>query len=122
MTRLSDIIVAAGFDPPRSDAASKLWSEFSRKISSIVSHAGTFGNMVSEMISGDFEVFTVQPGATFDRESMVDMDQEQGALRGTELELAQTVLCVSRVGLRKQMDEKTITLTKARVVLESFLG
>ncbi|KAF8431022.1 hypothetical protein L210DRAFT_3633839 [Boletus edulis BED1] len=122
MTRLSDIIVATGLVLPRSDAVSKLWSEFSRKISSIVLHAGTFGNMVSEMISGDFEVFTIQPGATFDQESMVDMDQEQGALRGTELGLAQTVLCMTRVGLKKQVGAKTIVLTKAQVVLESLLG
>ena len=72
--------------------------------------------MVSGMISGDFEVFAVRPGTTFDRESMVDMNEDQ---RGTGA--AQIVLCVSRVGLRKKMGEKTVMLTKAEVVLKSFL-
>ena len=75
--------------------------------------------MVSGMISGDFEVFAVRPGAPFDRESMVDMNEDQVTPRGTRG--AQIVLCVSRVGLRKKMEEKTIVLTKAEVVLKSFL-
>ncbi|KAF8431006.1 hypothetical protein L210DRAFT_811531, partial [Boletus edulis BED1] len=96
MTGFSDIVAAAGLSP-QPDAMSKFWSEIGSKTSSIVSHAGTFGNMVSGMISGDFEVFAVQPGATFDRESMVDINEDQGTPQGTEV--AQTVLCVSRVGL-----------------------
>ena len=95
----------------------RLSSEFGEKISSIVSRAGKLSDMVSGMVSGDFEVFAVQPGATFDGESMVDMNEDQVTPRGG----AQIVLCVSRVGLRKNMGEKMIMLTKAQVVLESFL-
>jgi len=120
MTELFNIVVAAGLVPLQPDAVSKLSSEFSEKILSIISHAGKFRDMVSGMISGDFEVFMVQPGATFDGESMVDMNEDPGTRRGTGA--AQIVLCGSRVGLRKRMGEKIITLTKAQVVLKSFLG
>ena len=75
--------------------------------------------MVSGMISGDFEVFAVQSGATFDRESMVDMNEDRVTPR--RMGAAQIVLCVSRMGLRKNTGEKFIILTKAQVVLKSFL-
>ena len=75
--------------------------------------------MVSGMISGDFEVFAVQPGETFNRESMVDMNEDQVTPRG--LGATQIVLCVSRMGLKKKMGEKIIMLSKAEVVLKSFL-
>ena len=119
MTQLFDIVTAAGLVSPQPDVVSKLTSEFGEKVSSIVSHAGRFRDMVSGMISGDFEIFAVQPGTTFDRESMVDMNEDQGTQRETEAALI--VLCVTRVGLRKRMGEKIITLTKAQVVLKSFL-
>jgi hypothetical protein len=120
MTELFNIVMTAGLVPTHPDAVSKLSSKFDEKILSIVSHVGKFRDMVSGMISGDFEIFAVQPGATFDGESMVDMNEDQRTQRGTGA--AQIVLCASRVGLRKRMGEKTITLTKGQVVLRSFLG
>jgi TRAP-type mannitol/chloroaromatic compound transport system substrate-binding protein len=120
MTRLSNIVIAAGLVSPQPDAVSKLLSAFGEKILTIVSHAGRFRDMVSGMISGEFEVFAVQPGAAFDGESMVDMNEDKVTPRGTGA--AQKVLCVYRVGLRKQMGKKIMTVIKAEVVLESFLG
>ena len=120
ITALSDIVTIAGLVFPQHDVASKLSSEFRKKVSTIVSHAGTFVNMISGVISGDFETFVVQSGARFDRESMVDMNAGEVALRRTGED--QTVLCVSRVGLRKRMGDKSIMLTQAQVVLKSFLG
>ncbi|KAI9566247.1 hypothetical protein HD554DRAFT_1209920 [Boletus coccyginus] len=122
LTTLLEVVTIAGLVSLQPDAVSKFSSKFGEKIWSIVSRAGAFGNMVSEMISGDFEVFAVQSGAPFDRESMMmDMDtnKDQAAPRG--MGVAQTVLCVSRVGLRKQMGGKVLTLIKAQVVPKSFL-
>jgi hypothetical protein len=120
LTELFNVAMATSLVPPQPDAVSKLSSEFSEKILSIVSHTGRFRDMVSGMISGDFEIFPVQPGATFDGESMVDMNKDQWTQRGTGA--TQIVLCGSRVGLRKRMGEKIIMLTKAQGVLTSFLG
>ena len=117
---LSDIVTTASLVLPQHNVASKLSSEFRKKVSTIVSHAGTLVNMVSGMISGDFETFVVQSGTRFDRESMVDMNAGEVALR--RMGEDQTVLCVSRVGLRKRMGDKSIMLTQAQVVLKSFLG
>ena len=119
MTGLTDIVMATGLVSTRRDASSKLLSRFGEKILSLVSHAGRLGNMVSEMISGEFQVFVVQAGDAFDGKRMMDMNGDKTAPRGTGA--VQTVLCVSRVGLKKQMGEKIIMLTKAQVVLRSFL-
>jgi len=114
--------MAAGLVPLQPDTVSKFSLKYGEKILSIVSHAEAFGTMVSGMISGDFEVFTVPSGATFDRETMMDMDKNKDQVAPRGMGVAQTVLCVSRVGLRKQMGGKVIMLTRARVVLTSFLG
>ncbi|KAI9566205.1 hypothetical protein HD554DRAFT_1206006 [Boletus coccyginus] len=121
MKTLLDIVIVAGLFSPRPDAVSKFSSKFGEKILTIVSHAGAFGTMVSEMISGDFEVFAIQSGATFDQKTMVDMNKSKDQVAPRGMGAAQTVLCMSRVGLRKQMGGKVITLTKAQVVLTSFL-
>ncbi|KAF8550553.1 hypothetical protein OG21DRAFT_1525063 [Imleria badia] len=120
-TELSNIVMAAGLVPPLPGAVSKLSSKFREKMSSIISHAGRFSDMVSGMISADFEVFAIQPGTTFDAESMTDMNDDKMAQRAAGVAQTASVLCVARVGLRKRTGEKIIVLTKAQVVLQSFL-
>lgn len=113
--------MTAGLVSPQHGTGSDLALKFGEKILSIISHAGRFGDLTSGMISGDFEVFVVQPGTTFDAESMVDMNNDKTASRRMGAAQTTSVLCASRVGLRKRMGEKTIMLTKAQVVLQSFL-
>ena len=122
MSGLSNVIVAAGFVSPQRDAVSRLSSKFGEKILSIVSHAGRLGDMVSGMISGDFKIFAVPPGATFDGEWMLDMNASEGQVTPRGTGATRIVLCAYRVGLKKQMGKKIVTVTKAQVVLESFLG
>lgn len=97
---------------------------FENKISSVVSLAGRLNQMISGVISGDFEVFVVQPGETFRSEIMDDMDDSEGTQGGTGT--AQAILCTSEMGLAKRVQlgtgkKETKTVMKAKVLFESFL-
>ncbi|KAF8552290.1 hypothetical protein OG21DRAFT_1511663 [Imleria badia] len=125
ITGLSDILLAAGCVAPKSDIMSELSSMFENKILTAVSLAGRLNQMIGGVVSGDFEVFVVRPGETFQGGYMEeDTDGSGNGLQGTPT--AKTVLCTSELGLTKRVqlgtgEKETKMVIKAKVILESFL-
>ena len=102
---------------------------FEAKILIAISLAGRLNQMIGSVVSGNFEVFVMQPGEKFHEEIMEqDSDDDGGAARGTSsgTKTAQTILCTSELGLTKLLqlamgEKETKTVIKAKVILESFL-
>ena len=117
---LSDIIVSAGCAASLSAAKSKVSSQFGDKVTSIISIAGQFSKMIGEVVSADFEVLVVRPVQMFEETTMEDTDDPRGMATG------QKVLCSTELGMTKRMqlesgDKDSLTVVKAKVILESFL-
>ncbi|KAG9313674.1 hypothetical protein JVU11DRAFT_6019 [Chiua virens] len=121
---LSDIFFAAGYTFPQVDITPEFSSMFKAKILSAVVLAGRLNQLVAGVLSGDFEVFVVQPGESFQAGIMDEVtdgsrDEVQDSGKG------QTVVCTNELGLVKWVEigtkEKEMrTVVKAKVILESF--
>lgn len=121
---LSDILLAAGCSATQPDVISKVTSKFEGKITLLVELAGRLNKLFDDVISSDFEVFTICPGEKFESKKMEDPDGDQvGVQEGP-------VLCATQLGLIKRIPMGTlwekgrkqkVTVLKAKVLLESFL-
>ena len=112
--------MAAGCAASLSTAKSKVSSQFGDKVTSIISIAGQFSKMIGEVVSADFEVLVVRPVQMFEETTMEDTDDPRGMATG------QKVLCSTELGMTKRMqlesgDKDSLTVVKAKVILESFL-
>ena len=94
-------------------------------MTSILSIAGQLSKMIGEIVSADFEVLVVRPVQVFEETTMEDdFDEGKGVPSGTAT--GQKVLCSTQLGMTKRMqlesgDKDKLTVTKAKVILESFL-
>ena len=124
---LSDIVMVAGCAISASDAKTKV-SRFGDKVSLIIKLAGQFSKMIGEVVSGDFEVMAIRHDRVFEETTMEedkdDYDKKHGLANGTAA--GQKVLCSTQLGLVKRVPlesgkKKTVSVMKAKVLLESFL-
>lgn len=121
---LSDIVVTAGCAISADDAKTKV-SRFGDKVLSIIRLAGQFGEMTGEVVSSDFEVFGIRPDEPYEETTMEeDVDDYDEAANGTAA--GQKVLCSTQLWLTKRIplefgEKETLTVMKAKVLLESFL-
>ena len=117
--------MAAGCATSLSTARSKVSSQFSDKVASIISIAGQLSKMIGEVVSADFAVLAVRPLEMFEETTMEDdFDEGKGVSNGTVT--GQKVVCSTQLGMTKQMpvesgDKNRLTVMKANVILESFL-
>ncbi|KAG6331425.1 hypothetical protein ID866_7666 [Astraeus odoratus] len=126
---LADILLVAGCNASQSELVAALSAKFNEKVSFLVSLSMRINKIIGEDVtSGDLEILTVPPAATFDSSAMEDVYNEGTPGRpgvGTK------VLCTTDLGLRKRVrvavtgdKEKhwaITTLLKPKVALESVV-
>ena len=123
---LSDVVMVAGCAASPASASSKLAS-FEDKVSSIISVAGRFNEMIGKVVSADFAVIAPPPLRAFEgtimEEDVDDYDRDHSKASGAAA--GQKVLCSTQLGMTKRVEresgKETLTVVKAKVVLESFL-
>ncbi|KAG9308494.1 WD40-repeat-containing domain protein [Chiua virens] len=127
---LSDILVAAGCAPSTSAANAKL-SIFQGRISSLILTAEYLRKSIGNFVVADFKVLVIDPSRIFDDTTM-EVDDRTGRTRPFRTGRGQKILCTTRLGLIKeivttspdprQKNSRTVlTVTKAKVLLESSL-
>lgn len=84
--------------------------------------------MIGEVVSGDFEVLAIRPVKVFEESTMEeDTDDYEGQAMPNGAATSQKVLCSTHLGMTKRMqlesgEKDTLTVMKAKVLLESFLN
>ena len=123
---LSEIVVVAGCAASTQAANSKL-SSFKDKVLSIISIAGQLSEMIGKVVSADFtvvapEAHQVFEETTMEKEDVDDYHKDKGKTNGSA---GHKVLCATQLGMTKRVqnesEKETLTVVKAKVVLESFL-
>ena len=127
---LSDLVVVAGCASSSSpQAASLKLSQFKDRILTIVSIAGQLSEMIGKVLSADFTLIAPAPRQAFEEPTMEkeDVDDYEKDTKGKRNQTAagHKVLCTTQLGMTKRVQrestKETLTVVKAKVVLESFL-
>ena len=123
---LSDVVVVARCATSTTAARLKI-SSFKDQLLSIISTAGQFSEMIDKVVSADFAVTAPPPLQAFEETTMeredVDDYDDKGKINGVAA--GQKVLCSTQLGMMKRVQresgKETLTVVKAKVLLESFL-
>ena len=124
MADLSDLVVVAGFA-----GSTQALLSFKDRILAIVSIAGQLSEMIGKVLSADFALIAPASHQAFEETTMEkeDVDDYEKDTKGKrdETTAGHKVLCTTQLGMTKRVQrestKETLTVVKAKVVLESFL-